>query len=102
MNEGMFLETLRELHDGQAIRELNDALRSVVQAGRIVGKGGSVTLKLTVTPLHNDSEGCTVGYKIDTKEPVVDPKPVFFFVTESDELTRINPLERQRRMPGTD
>lgn len=97
-----FIQTLERLHDGQALREIEDALRATIQAAKIVGKAGSVTIKLTITPLDNDSEACTVGYKIDSKQPVIEPRPVFFFVTEDNELTQVNPIERQRRMPGTE
>ena len=97
-----FIATLSTLHDGQAVRELNDALKSVVQSIEIVGKPGTINLKLTISPCDDDVAGCRIKYQVDSKPPKLDPKPVYFFIIDDGLLTREMPLERQNRLPGTE
>lgn len=97
-----FTATLSTLHEGQAVRELNDALRGLVQSIQIVGKPGSINLKLTLSPCDDDVAGCRISYQVNAKAPKIDPKPVYFFITDEGLLTRELPIERQNRLPGTE
>jgi hypothetical protein len=94
-----FINTLMDLHDGDAVRQLDKALAAVVQAGQITGKAGSVTLKLTVNPLDNDRDGVTVNFQVNSKEPRLEPKAVFFFIDDDGRLTRQAPIVQKSLVP---
>lgn len=95
---GAFEAFLMMQREGGLVVELDDALRNLVSAVDTTGKGGTVTLKLTVKPSGKDTTGAVlVSDLITVKAPESHPEH-FYFVDQEYRLTRQN--ERQLALGG--
>lgn len=90
-----FAAILTELRGGRAHAEVSEALAQLVTAVETTGKGGTVTLTITVKPVaKNDGSTVTVTDQVRVKAPTVDPKPTVFFLNGGS-LSRDNPHQPQ-------
>jgi hypothetical protein len=94
----MFNETIVQIGNGQALRELSEALEQVVAAVRGTGKSGSLTFTLKVAPA---SKGATdvlmVESQVKTKLPEADRGMTIFYATQENQLVRNDP--KQQMLP---
>lgn len=90
-----FIDTLRDLEAGHLLDELSATQHSLVDAIRLAGKGGELTIKLTYKP--DGSGQMTIKADVKAKEPVLSRGTSLFFLTPEGNLTRKDP--RQQEIP---
>jgi hypothetical protein len=93
-----YVDTLREVRNGRTLVELDEALNKLNAAVRETGKGGSITLKLTLKPANGRDVAGGLLLVPDVKITV--PKEggsSVFFLTPEDNLVREDPA--QIRLP---
>lgn len=93
-NEGLFANTVLELHRGDLIDTLNDELAEVVAACRETGKKGTLTLTLTVTSAQG-SDQVAVGAQVKSAPPKPTRLETLFYA-DGGQLVREDP--RQTRL----
>ena len=95
-----FFSTLRELEEGSLLMQLDNALAAINEAVRATGKTGELTVKIKVNSATRraGSSEVLVNAKVSHKIPEPDVEPTFFFLTDSNELTRQHP--KQMELPG--
>jgi hypothetical protein len=94
-NARPFIDTLRDLEAGHLLDELSEHQHSLVDAIRLTGKAGELTIKLSYKP---DGAGqMTIKADVKTKEPALARGTSLFFLTPEGNLTRKDP--RQTEMP---
>lgn len=93
-----FQETLANINKGSINPQLDEKLRDLIQAVRLSGKAGAVSLTLKVAPLKGNAEVVTVEPAVTVKLPVSEAGKTVFFTTEKGELVRNDP--RQQELPG--
>ncbi|MHA6478937.1 hypothetical protein ACX1DW_15795 [Stutzerimonas sp. KH-1] len=90
-----FIDTLREIEAGGLLDELTEVQHSLVDAIRLTGKAGELTIKLAYKP---DGAGqMTIKADVKAKEPVLSRGTSLFFLTPEGNLTRRDP--RQQEIP---
>lgn len=90
-----FIDTLRDIEAGGLLDELTETQHSLIDAIRLTGKGGELTIKLTYKP---DGGGqMTVKADVKSKEPVLSRGTSLFFLTPEGNITRRDP--RQQEIP---
>ena len=94
-----FCAWLRELNGGRTQQDLTDALAQLTQAVVEHGKGGTLTLQLTVKPAaKRDEFVLSVSDKLTVKAPAGDRGESIFFADGTGNLTRSDP--RQLELSG--
>lgn len=87
-----FADFLREQSGGRLHDELSEALQTLVHAITDTGKGGSLTLSLSIKPLEKgNTSGLLVIDKVALKAPQVERKASIFFPDEAGNLHRTDP-----------
>ena len=92
-NSRPFMDFLREHRNGSTHDELSDALQELVAAVTNEGKGGSLTLKITVKPAGRDSGALEVGSEIKVTQPKSAPGVSIFFASPENNLIRQDPRQ---------
>lgn len=90
-----FIDTLRDIEAGHLLDELTEAQHSLVDAIRLTGKQGELTIKLVYKP--DGSGQMTIKADIKAKEPALSRGTSLFFLTPEGNLTRKDP--RQQEIP---
>ena len=90
-----FIDTLRDIEAGGLLDELSEAQHSLIDAIRLTGKGGELTIKLTYKPDGNGQ--MTIKADVKAKEPALSRGTSLFFLTPEGNLTRRDP--RQQDLP---
>ncbi|MCY1282779.1 hypothetical protein D9M68_341840 [compost metagenome] len=90
-----FIDTLREIEAGGLLDELTEVQHALVDAIRLTGKGGELTIKLAYKP--DGSGQMTIKADVKAKEPALARGTSLFFLTPEGNLTRRDP--RQQEMP---
>lgn len=81
-----------DLDEGNVQRDADDALAEVVEAVRLHGKAGTVTLVMQVSPaVRQGTIGVLLAAKVVSKKPERKPEGSFRFVTRTGELSAVNP-----------
>lgn len=89
-----FGETLGELRYGAASDEITVALGELVGAVQETGRGGTLTLTLSVKPQSKGAENIiTIADTIAVKMPKVDKGETIMFVSADGSLTRNDPRQ---------
>lgn len=89
-------DVLAELNGGRAHATASEQLHQLVTAVRETGKGGSLTVQITVKPAaKGDGSTVLVTAVSKTKRPEAEAQASVFFVTADDNLTRDNPQQPQ-------
>lgn len=91
---------IRQVRKGELAFELDQEIEALVQAVKETGKGGDITLKLTVKPLKAGSKTLDVGGTVKSKLPVKPHDASIFYATADNKLVRNDP--DQMRFPGVD
>ncbi|NNB26677.1 hypothetical protein [Pseudomonas fragi] len=90
-----FIDTLRDIEAGGLLDELSETQHSLIDAIRLTGKGGELTIKLAYKPDGNGQ--MTIKADVKTKEPALSRGTSLFFLTPEGNLTRRDP--RQQDLP---
>ncbi|MBJ2258298.1 hypothetical protein [Pseudomonas psychrophila] len=90
-----FIDTLRDIEAGGLLDELSEAQHSLIDAIRLTGKGGELTIKLAYKPDGNGQ--MTIKADVKAKEPALSRGTSLFFLTPEGNLTRRDP--RQQDLP---
>ena len=90
-----FIDTLRDIEAGGLLDELSETQHSLIDAIRLTGKGGELTIKLAYKPDGNGQ--MTIKADIKAKEPALSRGTSLFFLTPEGNLTRRDP--RQQDLP---
>ena len=95
----MFLQMLKELHNGAFDADAAAKLKEVVGAVRATGKTGKLTLTITVKPAtKGDSNALVLGDAMKVTLPQLSAGETVFFATNEDALSRRDP--RQPELKG--
>lgn len=90
-----FVDTLREIRNGQCLEELGFHLNDLVAAVRNTGRAGEIVLKIKVIPAGSGRvEAVEVKDDIIQKLPQLPKKSTLFFPTEDNNLQRTDPRQR--------
>ena len=90
-----FIDTLRDIEAGGLLDELSETQHSLIDAIRLTGKGGELTIKLAYKPDGNGQ--ITIKADVKAKEPALSRGTSLFFLTPEGNLTRRDP--RQQDLP---
>ncbi|MFI8372657.1 hypothetical protein ACIGCH_00935 [Pseudomonas helleri] len=90
-----FIDTLRDIEAGGLLDELSETQHSLIDAIRLTGKGGVLTIKLAYKPDGNGQ--MTIKADVKAKEPALSRGTSLFFLTPEGNLTRRDP--RQQDLP---
>jgi hypothetical protein len=91
-----FVDTLRDIRDGELLNELPRKLQEVIEGVQATGKKGKLTIVLELSPAKANMFVLTDDVKQVIPEPERDTTTVFFITEESD-LSRRDP--RQPKLP---
>lgn len=97
---GNVLDILKQIRGGDLVFEMNREIEKVVAGVRESGKGGSLTLKVNITPIRQGSTALNVQGDVTGKVPQPAHDATIFYPTEGNTLQRNDP--RQRNMPFMD
>jgi hypothetical protein len=87
---GTFAAMLMNARPGTE-QELTAAVREVVAAVKETGKGGSISLKLSITPIDGNVNVLSVNDAISKTVPQHDRKGSMVFPTSDNDLVRESP-----------
>lgn len=91
-----FSTLLQNHRGGWAVDEASEKLQQLVEGVRQTGKGGTLTLKLKISPASRGAANAlVVTDDIDVKIPVLDNDSSIFFATNDNQLVRDNPNQQQ-------
>ncbi|MQU29079.1 hypothetical protein GHO29_21665 [Pseudomonas helleri] len=90
-----FIDTLRDIEAGGLLDELSETQHRLIDAIRLTGKGGDLTIKLAYKPDGNGQ--MTIKADVKAKEPALSRGTSLFFLTPEGNLTRRDP--RQQDLP---
>lgn len=92
-----FVETLKDIRDGELLAELPSKVAALVEAVRGTGKKGKLTITLSLAQAKGGMLVLEDDVKLVLPEPEKDTTTVFF-ATDDNSLTRRDP--RQPNLPG--
>lgn len=99
-----FADWLREQSSGDTHEELGESLHDLIARVRDTGKGGTLTLTVSVKPLKDDLNVLIVTDEIKLKLPEHDRKGSMFYADDNNNLTRSDPrqlsFESLREVPN--
>lgn len=99
-----FADFLQEISNGQSHTELSDSLNELVQAVALIGKGGTLTYVIKVSPAGRNAEATVmITDEIKLKAPEGERPDSVFFVDKDGNLSRHNPAQIRlplREVPG--
>ncbi|WP_339405216.1 hypothetical protein [Pseudomonas helleri] len=87
-----FIDTLRDIEAGGLLDELSETQHSLIDAIRLTGKGGELTIKLAYKPDGNGQ--MTIKADVKAKEPALSRGTSLFFLTPEGNLTRRDPRQQ--------
>lgn len=87
-----FAQVLADIRRGACVDELTDELKELLEACEETGRGGSLTLKLTIKP--NGDGGAIVTDEIKSALPRQKKGDSFFFIGADCSLVRTDPRQR--------
>lgn len=96
---GQFSSWLAGFTRGALDDELTAGMREVAQAVTMLGKPGTVTLKLTFSVPPNTGDGVVVAADVKSAPPKTK-RAAFYFVTDDGALSKRDP--NQLPIPGTE
>lgn len=87
------------------VREMGDEMRTLVRKIRDTGKGGSISLTLTIKPLDGETDVLAVNDEIRVKAPEHPRKGSLAFPDDEGNLSRTDPntmplFDEQLRSPA--
>ena len=92
----MFPKSIYEIDNGATMNEFAAALSAINAAVREVGKGGEVTLTITVTPASKgNTDVVMVKSKVKAKLPEATRRQTVFYLDEDNQLVRNDPKQQE-------
>ena len=91
--DGAILGVLTEHRRGAVISDLSQALREVAGAVQLVGKSGTVTLKLKVAIAQGTSGTLVISDEVIAKLPKAEKQGSIFFADPDNNLVREDPAQ---------
>ena len=83
---------ISEFDEGNVQRDADDALAEVIEAVRLHGKPGAVTITVLVAPaVRQGTIGVMLGGKIAVKKPERTPEGSFRYIRKDGSLSKTNP-----------
>lgn len=95
-----FHEFIVDQSQGTADLEMTAAIAEVTEAVNRLSKGGSVTLKLSITPAGEGRRTVLVGAKVTSDVPTPKPDPSIFYVGDHGSLHREDPYQQRIDLSG--
>lgn len=86
-----FKDLLQDHRNGGLEYDASLELKKLVEAVRETGKGGSVTIKLSVSPINGDPKKVVMIDEIKSSIPKASVGGSLFFTTEQGGLVQRNP-----------
>ena len=94
----MFPKSIFEIDNGATVAEFVAALHAVNAAVRDVGKGGEVTLTISVSPASKgNTDVVMVKSKVKAKLPEASRRQTVFYLDDDNQLVRNDP--KQQTLP---
>jgi hypothetical protein len=94
----MFPKSIFEIDNGATVAEFAAALAALNAAVRDVGKGGEVSLTISVTPASKgNTDVVMVRSKVKAKVPEATRRQTVFYLDEENQLVRNDP--KQQTLP---
>lgn len=90
-----FADFLQDHNAGAQHLKAGEALQRVVGAVLDTGKAGSVTIKVSVSPMKNTDDALLTTVEVAEKVPTDPPKGAVFYADVDHNLTRDNPQQLQ-------
>lgn len=90
-----FANVLEEMNRGRTAKDIDHALKQVLDSCADLGRAGELTIKLKVLPTKRNLNEVTAT--ITTKLPQEKAEPSIFFFNDRNELVRDDP--RQKELP---
>ncbi|QLG93305.1 hypothetical protein HZF02_15625 [Pseudomonas yamanorum] len=87
-----FIDTLRDIEAGGLLDELSETQHSLIDAIRLTGKGGELTIRFIYKPDGNGQ--MTIKADVKSKEPALSRGTSLFFLTPEGNLTRRDPRQQ--------
>jgi hypothetical protein len=95
----VFSDILLKLNKGATVAELTEKFRSLVQAVRMTGKGGSLALTVKVAPAtRGDVDILMVDAGVKVSAPEAEHRKNVFFSTEDGELCQNDPSQMELQL----
>lgn len=88
------MEVLGRLRNGRVVEELADAINNVVGGVIATGKGGTVTLKITIAKVDSTPNGVVVKGEVSDKPPEPTKATDVFFADDANNLFVNNPRQK--------
>lgn len=89
--DGAALAVLMEHRRGEVLSDISQALREVAGAVLLVGKSGTVTIKLKVAVAQGTRNTLVISDEITAKIPKADKQGSIFFADHNNNLVREDP-----------
>ena len=89
--DGAILGVLTEHRKGEVLTDLSEALREVTEAVQLVGKSGSLTLKLKVACAQGTSNTLIISDEIKVTIPKAQKQGSVFYADSDNNLVRDDP-----------
>ncbi len=93
-----FAHLLNELNEGSIHAALSADLAELLRTVQMTARGGSLTVKIKVTPAVRSDGGTTDRVNVTADRKLELPKPQmptdFFYLTEEGETTRNHPRQQ--------
>jgi hypothetical protein len=94
----MFPTSIFEIDNGATMAEFAAALHELTTAVREVGKGGEVSLTISIAPAtKGDTDVVMVKSKVKTKVPESSRRQTVFYLDDDNQLVRNDP--KQQTLP---
>lgn len=89
--DGAILPLLTEHRGGEILTELSAAMRVVAEAVQLIGKSGTITLKLKFAVAQGTSNTLVISDKVTAKLPEAEKRGSIFYVDHNFNLVRNDP-----------
>lgn len=94
----MFPKSIFEIDNGATVKEFAAALHALNTSVREVGKGGEVTLTISVSPASKgNTDVVMVKSKVKAKLPEASRRQTVFYLDDNNQLVRNDP--KQQTLP---
>jgi translation elongation factor P/translation initiation factor 5A len=91
----MFPKSIYEIDNGATVNEFAAALHALNTSVREVGKGGEVTLTISVTPASKgNTDVVMVKSKVKAKLPEASRRQTVFYLDDNNQLVRNDPQQQ--------
>jgi hypothetical protein len=95
MGTKAFAVILQDIRDGRVHAELTNTMEELLTSVKETGKGGSITLKLTIKPARRgtDVDKVVITDSITASVPQHDRGEDFYWLTDDNDLSRNHPRQ---------